>query len=148
MAKSIIAPADVRKGDKIRIKWTVADIVITREGVVDLITELLFEGPWKFQTKEGYSLGHTGPDATIYLLDRPKPVNPLPIKEGGVVQYTVDFDPEFPDRTAIRTKDGSWKSYNNVGKLNYHAESNEEFYTYLTNSLQCDFDIIFQGVSK
>jgi predicted RNA-binding protein len=146
VAKQEITAAEVRKGDRIKVKFVVEDTTITREGVVHGIVTTLAED-FHFSSEKGYSLGPTS-NSTIYLLERPKPVNPLPIKEGGVVQYTVDFDDEFPDRTAIRTKDGWWKSYNNVGELNYAAESNEEFYTYLTNSLQCDFDIIFQGVSK
>jgi hypothetical protein len=118
-------------------------MTITREGVVARVSES--NGMW---TEENYSLGPA--DATIQLLDRPKPTKPvsvLPTKVGAIVRYTVDFDATFPLRTAFRSKSGVWVCYNEEGDEQDKHFSDAIFADFLADS-RFTPEVLFAGVSK
>lgn len=141
MAKTITA-AEVQQGDKIRVTCIDGDRTNTAEGVADY-SKQNGESP-RWYTAGGWTLWTGLIDARIELLDRP---NPLPVLPNAVVQYTVDFDVDAPQRTAVRQEDGTWTAYDPEGiRCDKHL-SNKGFHGWLTdNSL--DFDIVFGGVAK
>ena len=146
----VIDAVQVREGDKIRVTTQDGDRTNTATGVAHHLRKSP-SGYHRWFTAEDWSLW-TGTDgAVIELLDRPKPKIAVPSLPHAIVTYQHGWDgyEEKENRTAVRSGDGSWVSYDDNGRRMNGFVSDEYFSTRLSESeAMHDLKVVFGGVAK
>ena len=139
VTNSTITAAEVRKGDKIRVTVPRRPDEDREAAVVYTGVAHSESGHW--ETEKGWLL-YTGSDnAVIELLDRPVPTLPY-----AIVKYVFCIGFGDESRTAVRDDKGTWRAYDDKGRISNIRHSDKDFAKLMTENK--GFEVVFGGVGK
>jgi hypothetical protein len=144
---TIITPAEIREGDRIKVTVVDGDRINTHEGVANHFKLSGVDRKRRWFTADDWTLWTAGDGAVIELLDRPEPKIVLPSKNLAIVHYQyTPYTGATPDaRTAVRDAQGKWTAYGSDGFRMNCFVSDDDFSEYLGSDYANELVVAFGG---